>query len=34
MKLLAAFLSIIDDRQRVFPQQRTYPRAVHKRSVR
>jgi hypothetical protein len=28
MKLLAAFLSIVEDWQEVFPQQRTYQRAV------
>ncbi len=28
MKLLAAFLSIVEDWQGVFPQQRTYQRAV------
>jgi hypothetical protein len=28
MKLLAAFLSIVEDRQDVFPQRRTYQRAV------
>ena len=28
MKLLAAFLSIVEDWQDVFPQQRTYQRAV------